>query len=358
MTEVALMNAQQIKLCRNPHYWQAAEGRPYLDCIVNRSYNDNSQIQAALMNGEIDWGSNFIADVDKTFVKRNPETNHYWYPANDAIHLYLNTKNAPFDNLEVRKALSMALDREMITDIAAYGYPTPNHYMGGLGEYFESYVDQDVEKKHAKYSQYNVEAATSILDSQGYVDKNGDGFRQLPNGDPIAFEIDVVAGWTDWIQTVQMVTEFWEEIGIKATLKAVDWSVYDKNLKEGTYDVSINWSMTNNAHPIEAYQGYFSEKLRGLSWHGSHGVESKEMSDLIDTFGVTTDLAKQGEIISTLQEFTAENIPFIPLFSNATWFQYSTAKVVGWPNSENPYIHPNYYQADKKVKILDHLHVK
>jgi peptide/nickel transport system substrate-binding protein len=82
------------------------------------------------------------------------------------------------------------------------------------------------------------------------------------------------------------------------------------------------------------------------------------MSDLIESFGSTNDAAEQTQIINTLQEFTAENMPFIPLFSNAVWYQYRTEKVVGWPNAENPYIHPNYYQADKKVKIFDNLHQK
>ncbi|MEH6453324.1 MAG: ABC transporter substrate-binding protein, partial [Psychromonas sp.] len=358
MTEVEFMSAQQLKLCRNPHYWQADKGRPYLDCIVARSFNDNSQIQAALMKGEIDWASNFVADIDKTYVSRNPETNKYWYPANDAIFLYVNHKKAPFDNLEVRKALSMSLDREMIVDIAAYGYPTANYSLTGLGDYFESYIDKDIDKKNASITAYNPDNAMKILDAEGYKDLNGDGFRQLPNGDPISFEIEVVAGWTDWIQTVQMVTEYFAEVGIEAKIKTVDWAVYDKNLKDGSYDVSINWSATNNAHPIEAYHAFYSESSVGKSWQAGHGFINKDISDLIVKFGTISDLDEQNKIITELQDYTASNVPFIPLFSNATWFQYNTTEIVGWPDADNPYIHPNYYQADKKVKILDHLHLK
>ena len=358
MTEIAFMSAQQLKLCRNPHYWQADKGRPYLDCIVARSYNDNSQIQAALMKGEIDWAANFVADIDKTYVARNPETNKYWYPANDAIYLYLNHKIAPFDNLEVRKALSMSLDRDMIVDIAAYGYPTANFSVTGLGEYFEKYIDKDIETKHASITTYNPEAAMKILDAQGYTDKNGDGFRQLPNGKPISFDIEVVNGWTDWVQTVQMVTEFFGAVGINAEIKTVDWAVYDKNLKDGNYQVSINWSATKNAHPIEAYDAYFSESSVGNSWHAGHGFINTEISELIGSFGGISDVNKQNEIINTLQAYTADNVPFIPLFSNPTWFQYNTTRIVGWPDANNPYIQPIYYQGDKKVKILDHLHLR
>jgi peptide/nickel transport system substrate-binding protein len=326
--------------------------------VTARSYNDNSQIQAALMKGEIDWGSNFIADVDQTFVERDPENNHYWYPANDAIYLYVNTKQAPFDNLEVRRALSMSLDRDMIVDIAAYGYPTANFYQGGLGEYFDSYVDQEMEKKVAKYTEYNPEGAMAMLEAQGLKDTNGDGFRNLPNGDTFEFEIEVVNGWTDWVQTVQMVSEFFEEVGVKANVKTVDWSVYDKNLKQGDYDLSINWSNTKGSHPIQAYQDYFSESAVGNTWHSGHGIISSEISDLIDDFGQTGDVEEQREIISKLQQHTIDNMPFIPLFSNPVWYQYRTEHIVGWPDADNPYIQPIYYQADTKVKILDNLHKK
>ena len=68
ITEVTTMRDNQVEICRNPNYYKASEGLPYLDCIKFRQYSDNAQIQPALMAGEIDWGSNFIADVDSTFV--------------------------------------------------------------------------------------------------------------------------------------------------------------------------------------------------------------------------------------------------------------------------------------------------
>lgn len=358
MTEVKSLNAQQVELCRNPHYWQADVGRPYLDCIITRSYSDNSQIQAALMSGEIDWGSNFIADVDKTFVARDPEHHKYWYPANDAIHLYMNTKQAPLDNLEVRRALSMALDRDAIVEDAAYGYPTPNRYLGGLGSHFASYVNEDIESKYSQYTEFNPEHAMAVLDKAGYVDQNGDGFRQLPNGDPIELTMEVVNGWSDYIQTLEMATQYFENVGINSKLVTVDWSIYDKNLKEGTYTMSMSWSNTANAHPIQAYQDYYSMDLIGTSWHSNHGIVSKELSDRITEFSQIMDELEQKKILDEAQEFTAQNMPFLPLFSAPIWFQYNTTKILGWPDADNAYISPNFYQVDKKVKMIDHLYLR
>lgn len=355
MTEVKYIKTQQMELCRNPNYY--LEGLPHLDCITYRSYNDNSQIQPALMKGEIDWGSNFIADIDNTFVAASPENHHYWYPANDAIHLYVNTKEAPFSDLELRKALSMALDREAIVDIAAYGYPTVNFNAGGIGELYSTYIDADVTAKYKDLTTYNPDKANQMLDAVGYVDKSGDGFRQTKDGKRIEFDIEVVNGWTDWIQVVQMVTEYFEEVGIKANVKTVDWAVYDSSLKDSKYKMSINWSLVAT-HPILAYQDYYSSSRIGKTWHGGHGVHSPEIDALIDGFGKTNDTAEQADIIKQLQVFSAENLPFIPLFSNPTWFQYNSSKIVGWPNAENPYVQPVWYDGGKRVLIINNLHLK
>jgi len=355
MTAVKYLKPQQMQLCRNDNYY--LENRPYIDCITFRSYSDNSQIQPALMKGEIDWGSNFIADIENTFIKADPENHHFWYPANDAVHLYVNTKEAPFDDVNVRKALSMALDRDAIVDIAAYGYPTANFNAGGIGELYELYINKDVTEKFKEITQFNPEKSKQMLDAAGIKDRDGDGFRDMANGERVEFDIDVVNGWTDWIQVVQMVTEYYEEIGIKANVKTVDWSVYDNGLKDSAYDMSINWSVVAT-NPIEAYQGYFSLAQVGKSWHAGHGVQTPEIDALIESFGLSNDKQKQQLILDELQEFAATNLPFIPLFSNATWYQYSTASLVGWPTEDNPYVQPVWYDAGKRNLIINNLHLK
>lgn len=355
LTDIKYLKSQQMQICRNDKYY--LENRPYIDCMTFRSYSDNSQIQPALMKGEIDWGSNFIADIEKTFVAADPENNHFWYPANDAIHLYVNTKVKPFDDLQVRKALSMALDRDAIVDIAAYGYPTANFNPGGIAELYEKFIDKGVTDKYKEVTTYNPEKAMKLLDDAGYKDTDGDGIREMSDGQNIVFDIHVVAGWTDWIQVVQMVTEYYEEIGIKANVKTVDWSVYDNGLKNSDYKMSINWS-TVATNPIMAYQAYFLNSQIGKSWHAGHGIHSSEIDTLINSFGLTKDQQKQQDILNKLQEFTAKNLPFIPIFSNATWFQYSTAKFVGWPTEKDPYAQPNFYEAGTRNLIINNLHLK
>jgi peptide/nickel transport system substrate-binding protein len=269
----------------------------------------------------------------------------------------MNTKEAPFDDLRVRQALSMALDRDAIVDIAAYGYPTANFNAGGIGELYKTSINKEISKKYSDLTTYNPDEAKALLDEAGITDKDGDGFRDGKDGKTVEFDIEVVNGWTDWIQVVQMATEYFAEVGIKANVKTVDWAVYDKNLKQSNYKMSINWSMVAT-NPILAYQEYFSTSRIGKTWHAGHGVHSAEIDALIDSFGKTGDKQEQQQILDKLQEFTAKKLPFIPLFSNPTWFQYRNEKIVGWPSENNPYVQPVWYDGGKRVIILNNLHLK
>lgn len=355
-TEVNSANANQIELCRNPQYYLADKGIPYLDCFKARNYTDNSQIQPALMNDEIDWGSNFIADVEKTYVGGSKD-HKFWYPANDLIHVYLNTKKAPFNDLNFRKAFSMALDRPTIVDLAAYGYPTPETNATGIGQYFQAFFNNKINKKYNNLTKYNPKGAAKLLANAGYKDVNGDGFLEAPDGSEINFDIHVVNGWTDWVQSVQMVSEYLAEVGIKANTKTVDWSVYDAALKEGTYEASINWSVVG-ANPISTYRDYFHTGRIGSTWHAGHGIHDDHIDGIIDEYFQINDEDRRKEILDELMVFTAENMAFVPLFSNPTWFQYNTSRVAGWPSEKDPYVQPVFYNQQNRLLILERLYMK
>jgi peptide/nickel transport system substrate-binding protein len=358
ITQVTQVRDNQIEICRNPNYYKASQGLPYLDCIKFRQYTDNSQIQAALINDEIDWGSNFISDIDKTYVAKSPETHGYWYPANDLINVYLNTRELPFSDVRFRQAFSMAMDRELIVDLAAYGYPTVENQVSGIGEFFKTHFNKDVNDKYGYLAEYNPDKAMQLLDEAGYKDVDGDGFVENPDGSEINFDIHVVNGWTDWVQTVQMVTEFLAEVGIKANTKTVDWSVYDTALKEGTYQASINWSRTNGEDPIQAYRDYFYTAQQGLSWHTNHGISSEKVDKLIDEYSATSDMERRKAILAELMVFTSENLPFVPLFSNPTWYQYNSTRIAGWPTEDNAFVQPVFYNGGNKLLVFEQLYAK
>jgi peptide/nickel transport system substrate-binding protein len=86
------------------------------------SYPGNDQANLATINGENDWAGNFIPDIESTYVAKDPEHYGYWFPPLGAtVHLYVNTTKKPFDDVNVRKAISAAFDRNALRQ--AFGGP-------------------------------------------------------------------------------------------------------------------------------------------------------------------------------------------------------------------------------------------
>ena len=103
-----------------------AAGPAAVEALRFLAYPANEQANLALVEGDVDWAGDFVPSVERTFVRRDPAHNHYWFPlVGSMVFLYANTARAPFDDVRVRKALSMGIDRPKIVDVAMYGYTRP-----------------------------------------------------------------------------------------------------------------------------------------------------------------------------------------------------------------------------------------
>ncbi len=355
LTQIKTFKPQQLTICRNPNYWQ--EGRPYIDCLRFRQYQGNDQIQAALIRGEIDWGSNFIADIEKTYVKRDPKNNHFWYPPSSPVAIHLNTTMKPFDDLKFRQAFSHAINRPEIVDLATYGYASINPHMTGIGDYFKAWYNDGVNEKYDHLNKFDPDMAKKLLDEAGYKDSDGDGIRENKDGSPIKFDIMVVNGWTDWVQSVQMITEYLKEVGVEARTRTVEWGQYVDNWQQQKFQAGILWG-DNGVTPYRYYDQLLHSRNKGQMFQSNHGFNSPEIDAVIDKYANTNDEAEQRDIINQMQEVVAQNLMIIPLFSNPQWYQYSTKRFDGWPTKDNPYVDPNFYAAGERVILVTNLYKK
>ena len=112
-TEVVVFENQIYALGANPNYWQ--EGKPYIKGLRFPAYPSNDAAQLALLSGEVDWAGNFVPDIENTYVAKGAGNYGYWFPGTgDTIMLFLNTTKAPFDNVDVRKAISKAIEPSVL----------------------------------------------------------------------------------------------------------------------------------------------------------------------------------------------------------------------------------------------------
>jgi peptide/nickel transport system substrate-binding protein len=365
LTDVVAVNEQVLELCRNENYWQmGTDGQPlpYIDCMRMPVYTGNDAANIATANGEIDYLGNFIPDIENVFVSANPDKHfYYFWPGGSDVQLYVNTTKAPFSDVAFRRALSKAIDYESVTNIGMYGYTIPANATG-LSPRNESWISQDAlaEADAQGLAKFDPEAAKAALDEAGYVDADGDNWRDNPDGTPITFKVQVVNGWTDWVTSVQIMSQNFIDIGLNSTIDVLDFGVWLNNLQTGSYDTSIGWSNNGNT-PYDFYRNQLYSPLIGED--GLANAErwgrwtSEEADQLLESFVATADEAEQRSISDQLQMLYVQNVPAIPLFPGPTWYEWTTHRFTGFPTQEDYYVQGSPWCAPCRAIVLTKLHL-
>lgn len=365
MTTVADFNEQSYTLCRNEGYWQVGENGeqlPYVDCIRQVLFQGNDPANLALINGELDWVGNFVPDIEQTFIAENPDKHYYYFwPGGATVQLYPNTSMAPFSDVHFRRALSMAIDYEAVTSIGMYGYTTPANAVG-LGPRYNVWVSDDALAMADEMGQtrYNPEGAAALLDEAGYVDSDGDGIRNMPDGgENISFKVQVVNGWTDWVTSVQIMSQNFQDVGLDATVITPDFGAWFAALQNGTYDVSIGWGTAGNT-PYNYFRNLLLSDL--ISEAGVANAEtwsrwtSDEADALLSSFTETADMDAHMDIVNQLQMLYVENMPAIPLFPGPTWYEHTTYRFTGFPVEDNYYAQGSPWERNSASIVINRIH--
>ena len=243
------------ELGRNPHYWQP--GKPVVNSMRVAMYHSNQAILQALEKGELDWASLFVPNIEKTYVATDPARHTYWYPdfGNTAL-LYLNTQKKPFDDKNVRKAISMAIDRQRIMTEAVSGYAPPADATG-LAESQKRW--KDAAAQAAPWTRRNVAEANRLLDAAGLA-RGADGIRTVPGGGPMRYDIHCVAGWSDWEAAIAIIQQSLAEVGVAAAPAPLPYQAWVDKLQKGRFDMGI-WSSTRGPTPYQFYRGQMDAAL-------------------------------------------------------------------------------------------------
>jgi peptide/nickel transport system substrate-binding protein len=335
-TQVSNFSAQSYDLLRNPNYWQKDKANyPGLRVVA---YGGNDAANIAAINGDIDWGLGFIQDIQTTYVDKDPQHRGYWFPpVGSTIALTLNTTVKPLDDVHLRKAISMAIDRSDVVKTGMSGYAEPADCTG-LSAAYDSWRDPAVSGS-CDWTTYDVDGAKALLDKAGYK-VGADGMRVAPDGQPVAFTIGVGSASTDWISVAQVISDDLAKVGISAKLKVQDWSQINQALFGGTFTGNIAWSQAGIT-PYDYYRSAMScTTVKPVGKDATQNFQrfcSKEADALLDQFAATSSEDEQHAIMNKLQALYSQLAPTIPLFPGPDWGAYNSTNFVGWPSEDNPY---------------------
>lgn len=335
-TEVTTFQTQSFDLGKNPHYWQPEKQK--IAGVRMLAFAGNDGANLAAVDGSVDWAPQYIANIENTFVAKDPEHRAYWFPpTGSTISWQLNTTVAPFDDVDVRKALSLAIDREQIVAVGMNGYTVPADCTGLSGAYDTWRSETVVES--CDWTSRDVDAAGAMLDAAGYP-LGEDGMRTFADGSPFAFDISVGSASSDWLSVANIIAQNLAEIGVTVTVDAPDWPAVSAGYESGDFQSGIVWS--NNAPtPYQFYRGTMSTEtvkpVGETTYENYHRLGLPEADELLARFAATSDPAQQTEIVDGLQQLFADSAPVIPLFPGPEWGAYTDTRFTGWPTEADPY---------------------
>ncbi len=339
-------------MSKNPKFWQP--GKPEVSELRILAFNSNTSAELALQKGQIDWTNLYIPDIQKTYINLDKQHNHYWFPISDVVMLYLNLTKYPFNLLPVRQAISSAIDRNSLYKIGESGYEPPSTPTALLPQF------NDFTAPEYTNMAFSVETARSmqLLEGAGFT-KGSDGIYADKNGKKLSFNLNVVSGYTDWITDCQLMAQELKAVGIKANVNVIAFDAYYNALQNGSYDMAMLWT---NAGPSPYY--LYDGLLRSTNSApiGQPAVTNFERwmdpntDKLLDQYATSTDPAVQKQAIIGLEKIMVEQLPSIPLTYDPYWYQYSTAKFVGWPDQQHPYAAPGTAEYPDIEYVILNLH--
>lgn len=343
---------QLVVLTKNPNFWQADKVK--VQEVRYPAFNSNTSAELAMNSGTVDWAAIYTPDIQKTYVNRDPAHNHYWFPPSDILMLFVNTAKYPFNQLAVRKALSLAIDREKLSKVAESGYE-PLASPAGI------VLPNDQKFMALQYAnlQFTMDtnAAQQQLASAGFT-KGSDGIYADKNGKKLSMRLDVVTGFTDWITGAQIIASNLKALGIDVNVNTISQDAWQNNLSMGTFDISLCWT---NPGPSPYF--IFDALLRstnsapvGQAANSNYERWNDPAVDkLLDQFAQSNDLATQQQAMAGIEQVMVDQLPSIPLLNEPYWYEYSTSSYVGWPDAGHLYAEPSPYAYPDDEIVLLHL---
>ncbi|WP_306115700.1 MULTISPECIES: ABC transporter substrate-binding protein [unclassified Roseovarius] len=321
-------------LVANPYFHQVdptGQQLPYISEQDEVYINDNEVRILKLVNNEVDYKSQSLQLASAPILLENQEKggyNIYLRPEITMGAFGFNVthedpeKRKVFGDLRFREAMSIAINRDELNEVGFFGQGTPKQYVGfsPLPEF------ADASWENYK-TEFDPDAANALLDELGMADTDGDGIRELPNGEKLVlnmnFSTQGIAG-----QTVELVAQFWKDVGIDSVVKEVTPDEYRSAQSSNKLDVSM-WRkgqplaivLGNNELWVPPFENYFGNRT-GMLWaewvdsDGSAGVEPPEyvkelMADVNTLQSADQASAEFAETGARMVKNMVENLLFI-----------------------------------------------
>ena len=337
LTEFA--RGQFWRLSANENFWG---GRPEVDEVVFRLFNNPDAMVAALEQGEIDAAHDVptqafasISSTEGIVAVEGQQGGFDEIAVNggrpeDQRHEGIGNGHPALSDIEFRKAIAHAIDRETIIDRVLVGLGTPATTISPSAN--PSWIPEiPAEEQFA----FDLERAKQILEDAGYKDTNGNGIRELPGGGD---DINLVYAIRTESQVAAPVAEFvsgWlEEIGIGTTQKPMNDSTLIEVIGKGEYDL-FHWGWTPFVDP-DPMLSYFtcgqlsSDPENPTDYYNDASWCDAQYDADYKAQNVELDPAKREEIVHGMLRRMYDAAVYHVLYYEGDQQAYRTDRFDGW----------------------------
>ncbi|MBE8951186.1 MAG: ABC transporter substrate-binding protein [Quinella sp. 3Q1] len=316
----------QVDLVKNENYWGAV--KPKLDKVIVKSITDGDTLTMAMQNGELDavQGLPYASlQLFKDGYKiSQAETSRVYQAA-------FNFKTPELQDLNVRKAISMAIDKENFTKVLLNGNGAP-----AVGP-FPSNLPFGNDKVHTV--SYDLDGAKKLLAEAGWSDSDGDGYVDK-DGKNLELRYLTYTSRQELPLLAEAAQASLKEIGIKLDVNATD--NYKAFLKRGEYDIFSKAIVTA---PTGDGEYYFTSHIVPGAVDNAGNYDSEQIAALENELHNTYGAEKRAELAIKMSQQVLDDCALF-------YASHLRMSFVMKPNVEGFTAHPSdYYEITAELDL-------
>ena len=351
--QVVFASPEQKIIDRRPEWWAAKAGlapMPRVERNIWLPSAGEQQLAQALITNQVDYSMSLLPTTLPTVFRQNPKiTTHSghkppygymdWWP----YSLYVHNEKPPFNDKDIRWALSAFIDRQQMVEVSWAGAAEPSPLPMPAYPALRPYIDS-VKDLLAQYNtlEFNPKKGEAILSQKGWK-KDSAGFWVDAQGTRLTLDIISFGGLGAAVGPV--ITEQLKRQGIDASFSLPP--DFDSRFQKGQYTGALyghGGSVNDPYHTLRLYQG------ASVAVPGAHLVNFAKWKNaaydkIVDeVFGTDMkDTARLMALFRQAMEIWIPELPDIPLTYNYHRIPMNTTYWKNWPTAENPYVNGAFW---------------
>ena len=310
---------------------------PNVDEAIFQTFENNDALVQAIKTGQVDMIMEMPATAVATLESEEAVEVFVGAPLSptvtDIIFNQVLPENCPEGDgictghpalldRNVRLALAHATDKQKIIDIIYLGNASPGLTLipDGLGVWYNSSL--------ADY-EFDLAKAAQILDDNGYVDADGDGIRDMPDGSrSLTFRVNWPSDSVDGPRLAELLSEMWGALGIKTELQSMDPDALTAVCCPAfDFDIML-WGWGSDPDPNLLLSVMTSAEITTGS--SETGYSNTEYDELYAQQAVEPDFEKRKELVWKMQEMVHDDVVYIIPYYDPNIQAYRSDRFTGW----------------------------